>query len=177
MKRAEYTKKYRNENKEKCRLANKKWREENKEYDKQRQKTYWQAHPEKAAERASRWRKKNPQRAKEVGKKSYAKYINSHRERELWRKAKDRSEKKNIPFTIQIEDVIIPNVCPILGIKLEFGKNIPTGSSPSLDRVKPELGYTPDNIVVISHRANMLKSNGNAQEHLKIAKFLINFSH
>lgn len=59
-----------------------------------------------------------------------------------------------------ISDIIIPETCPMLGIKLEFGFDKQGGNfnSPSLDRIIPELGYTKGNVMVISKRANMIKT-------------------
>ena len=82
--------------------------------------------------------------------------------------AKHRAKKQNIPFTISVEDIIIPEYCPILNIKLErkeYGKKgtfIP--ESPSLDKIIPELGYTKENIIVISMKANTMKSNASLEE-------------
>lgn len=57
-------------------------------------------------------------------------------------------------------------------MKLEPGDGKPRDASPSLDRFKPEFGYVPSNIVVISNRANMIKSVGTAEEHEKIAAWM-----
>jgi len=43
---------------------------------------------------------------------------------------------------------------------------------PSVDRIDATLGYTPENIQVISWRANFLKSNGSPEEFELLAKFL-----
>ena len=48
-----------------------------------------------------------------------------------------------------------------------MGKGIkggPTHNSPSVDRIDPKKGYTPDNIRVISWRANSLKSDASLKE-------------
>lgn len=37
-------------------------------------------------------------------------------------------------------------------------------TSPSIDRIRPELGYVPTNCRIISNRANTLKNNATAQE-------------
>jgi hypothetical protein len=68
--------------------------------------------------------------------------------------------------TITIHDIVIPEFCPLLGIRLEPGKG--TGgakaASPSLDKIRPELGYVPGNVWVISHRANVIKSDATLSE-------------
>ena len=95
----------------------------------------------------------------------------------LMERARNRAKVKGIPFTIEYTDVVIPDMCPILGIPLfrnEGGK--PSVNSPSLDRVIPELGYVPGNICVISHRANTIKNDATAEELLAVIEYIRSFS-
>ena len=46
-----------------------------------------------------------------------------------------------------------------------------TDNSPSLDRIVPELGYIPSNVVVISYKANAIKRNATPQEIRRVADF------
>jgi hypothetical protein len=78
--------------------------------------------------------------------------------------AKARAKKSDILFTIQLSDLIIPEKCPILGIPLFFGTGKCSENSPSLDQIKPGAGYTPDNIQIISHKANTMKSNATFEQ-------------
>ena len=79
---------------------------------------------------------------------------------------KSKCKKLNIPFNIDESDIVIPEICPVLGLKLQHGHglNHPLDSSPSLDRKIPCLGYVKGNVRVISHRANLLKSNATIEE-------------
>lgn len=79
----------------------------------------------------------------------------------MLRDAKKRARKKNIPFTIDVSHVVIPEFCPVFGMKLVKGAG---AASPSLDRIRPELGYVPGNVWVISYRANTIKSDATLQE-------------
>lgn len=92
----------------------------------------------------------------------------------MWGKAKQRAKEKGVPFTIKRADVIIPTHCPVLGLRLQTGGG--TGkfgeSSPTLDRIIPELGYVPGNVAVISWRANRIKNDGTADELQKIADWI-----
>ena len=94
----------------------------------------------------------------------------------MLRRAKSRAKIKNLDFNIGIEDIIIPEYCPILNIKLNThsGKSGGKKDSPALDRINPKLGYTKNNIRVISHLANMMKSHANNEELLIFAKWIIN---
>lgn len=78
--------------------------------------------------------------------------------------ARLRAKRRGLPFNITLEDVPIPDKCPILGIPLIVGNSKPSGNSPSLDRFDPCLGYVKGNVWVISQRANMLKNNGTLEE-------------
>lgn len=79
--------------------------------------------------------------------------------KQMYFSAKYRAKKENIPFEITVEDIFLPKTCPIFGVILKKGDGKITDNSPSLDRVKPELGYIPGNICVISYRANRIKSD------------------
>ena len=86
-------------------------------------------------------------------------------------RAKNRAKNKNLPFDITLEDIIIPEFCPILGIKLEKGNGIACDNSPSIDRINSDFGYTKDNIVVCSYRANRIKNDSSIQEIEMILKW------
>ena len=85
--------------------------------------------------------------------------------------AKSRAKKRNLDFDISIEDVKIPEKCPVLGILLVFSLNKRTNNTPSIDRIDSSKGYIKGNVIVVSWRANMLKNNGTWQEHQQIADY------
>ena len=66
---------------------------------------------------------------------------------------------KGIIFSLTIDDVSMPDFCPVLGIPLEFREKGKRDNSPSVDRIVPSKGYVPGNVAVISFLANRLKSN------------------
>lgn len=96
-------------------------------------------------------------------------------ESKMLQRAKNRAGAKNLEFNLKLEDIKIPEYCPIMGIKLECCSGKPGGkkNSPSLDRIKSNKGYTKDNIMVISHLANMMKSMATEQELLIFAKYIL----
>jgi len=87
---------------------------------------------------------------------------------------KVRAKRKNIAFNLTKEDMIFPEVCPILGIKLErrkgYGSNY---NSPSIDRIDNTKGYTKDNIQIMSRRANAMKSDASPEELLLFANWIL----
>jgi hypothetical protein len=82
----------------------------------------------------------------------------------MFHNAQHRAKKKGIPFSITIDDIIIPETCPLLGIPLISTNDKSDPRNPSLDQKVPGKGYTPDNIWVISSRANVLKWDASLQE-------------
>ena len=82
----------------------------------------------------------------------------------MYHNAQHRAKKKKIPFTISMEDIVIPETCPLLGIPLVSTNNKRDPRNPSLDQKVPGEGYTPDNIWVVSSRANWIKSDATIQE-------------
>lgn len=96
------------------------------------------------------------------------------KEEALWYSAKKRAEKAGLAFTIQVADVVIPKICPVLGIPLSISN---TGrfvdSSPSLDRRNNDFGYVPDNVEVISMRANRIMCDASLDEIRRLYKWML----
>jgi hypothetical protein len=82
----------------------------------------------------------------------------------MFHNAQHRAKRKGIPFTLTIDDIIIPETCPLLGIPLVSTNDKRDPRNPSLDQKEPGKGYTPENIWVISSRANWIKSDASLQE-------------
>lgn len=78
--------------------------------------------------------------------------------------AKRRAMLKGIEFSITINDIVVPAVCPVLGIPLVVNENSAKENSPTLDRVDVSKGYVAGNIFVISARANRLKNDASLDE-------------
>lgn len=95
---------------------------------------------------------------------STLRYRISEPEQKLLSSAKSRSKALNIPFSLSLEDIVIPKKCPALGIDMFFTDGARTDNTPSIDRRDPAKGYTKDNIKVISWRANRLKSDASLEE-------------
>lgn len=94
---------------------------------------------------------------KPIAKADYAKETAEYK---LYYRAKRRATTQGIPFDINIADICIPALCPIL--KIPFGAG--TEYTPSLDKIIPKLGYVRGNIQVVTNRANRLKTNGSLEE-------------
>lgn len=115
--------------------------------------------------------------SKEKARRSFRKNKSSHRDRyqknpeiKMYQNLKARAKNEGIKFEIDVEDIIIPETCPVLGIPL-----IPFSSSdnsPSVDKFYPEKGYIKGNIFIISKRANRIKSNAYSDEVEKLLNWM-----
>lgn len=86
-------------------------------------------------------------------------------EMELLCGARNRAKKQNLEFSITKSDIKIPKVCPVFGTPFELGTGgVPSKYAPSLDRIDSTKGYTKDNIIVLSFRANVLKKDASILE-------------
>ncbi len=91
----------------------------------------------------------------------------ANREKRMHICTRSRAKSKNIPFDLDVEDIVIPTHCPILGIPLYTTYDLRRGgqrNSPSIDRVDPNLGYVKGNIQIISNRANTMKQDATPEE-------------
>lgn len=155
------------EGRAKKREAGRKFRAENLESERQRSRDYVRSHHLKMNRAAKGWRERQP----------YLDLI-AH---QLFHAARERARAKKKPFTItqtELRQLIgATSCCPI------FGTPFPTSKqevrehgrmrSYSLDALVPALGYTLQNVRIISCRANIIKSMGSAEEHRLIADWML----
>lgn len=137
-----------------CRVCQRDYRQKNLEHRRQKDREYYQRNRSKIIERT-------------------VKYQQDNRVVHLLAQIKYRSKSKGIPFDLTKEDIVIPEYCPILGIKLNFASGKVRPDSPSIDQIVPGGGYTKDNIWVISQRANVIKNDATPSELIQIAEVLM----
>lgn len=91
----------------------------------------------------------------------------------LLHSARSRAARKKLDFDVELADITIPSVCPMLGVPLiRKGAGRAHEHSPSIDRIDPTKGYVKGNIAVISWRANMLKNNMTVEEARLLLAYL-----
>lgn len=132
-----------------------------------------------------KWKKSHPLAMRAAGRRYRDKYPEEslarniqykrdHFEVTLIAQARCRARKRGQPFSITVEDVHVPDVCPVLGVRLQRkgrdGRSAP--DFPTLDCLIPVRGYVPGNVFVISSRANRLKSNASWQDLQKVADWI-----
>jgi hypothetical protein len=96
-------------------------------------------------------------------------------ERMILNRTRFRAKRDGVEFNLDINDIVIPKVCPVLGIPLHFNVGGRPGhfpDSPSIDRIHPSNGYTKGNVRIISCRANRLKSDATIAELEAVLKDL-----
>lgn len=83
-----------------------------------------------------------------------------------------RANLSNLEFNLDISDIIIPEICPILKTLIICGDKSDYNNSPSVDRIDNTKGYTKDNIQIISTRANRIKNSATISELLLFAEWI-----
>lgn len=86
--------------------------------------------------------------------------------------AKTNAKARGVPFDLDISDIVIPEYCPALGIKLSFESGRLNPNRATIDRMDNSKGYVKGNVAIISWRANMLKRDASPDEVEKIATWL-----
>lgn len=123
---------------------------------------------------------------KERGRKHYLanrdQYLERARNQRKYNKARLKPEQliyhrvrisakvRGLECDISAEDIILPEVCPYLGLKLQFNEGKAGRNSYSVDRIDNTKGYIKGNIEVISYQANAMKQNASVEEQIRFAK-------
>lgn len=87
----------------------------------------------------------------------------------IYNRAKSRATKRNIEFNLELEDIILPDKCPVFGTTFIYNDKDYTYS---IDRINPSLGYIKGNIMIISNKANRIKNNASVKDLENILKYL-----
>lgn len=97
------------------------------------------------------------------------------REKAMWKRAQNRALKAGRLFDIEVTDIVIPEYCPLLGVKICLTNTVAGGlnDSPSLDRVDTTKGYIKGNIWVISNKANTMKNDASPEMLVKFCRHML----
>jgi hypothetical protein len=127
----------------------------------------------------SDWARANPDRWKTIVVRSKLKRAKADPVL-LWARhtasnAKGRARKIGVPYSLTFRDLvpIAPEFCPVLGLRLVYAERgrARHDASPSVDRLDLAQGYVPGNVIVVSWRANFIRSNATPAELRAIADF------
>lgn len=129
---------------------------------------------------SSEWNKRTTKKRGEARK---AKYVSNaaFRANSLVKSCKSRAKIKNVPFSLDpntIVSAVESGACQVTGIEfvLEDTGNSGLGYSPwapSIDRIVPSKGYTPENTRVVVLAFNIAKQSLSDKELLALANAII----
>lgn len=171
----ERMKEWRAENKERLSEYKKKYESspERKALKSQKDREYREKNSERLSAQRAEYREKN----RELIRENARKYYKEKPECFVLHNIKTRAKKNGVPFDLVAEDLLAPEFCPVLGMRLERSSN-PNGGvtdcAPTVDRLIPELGYVRDNIIIVSHKANRIKNDSTIEELEAVARFYRN---
>lgn len=153
------------------RRKNMEYYERNKEGMKAQATEYYWLNREKTLQSVRKYREDNRETIKAKGREYYRKNLVNR----LLNGTKARARKWGFEHDITAEDIIIPEVCPLLNIPLQISDKRTSSGSPSVDRIDSSKGYIKGNVWVISHKANTIKSDATLQELQELTKNLGEF--
>ena len=90
-------------------------------------------------------------------------------EYKIWSRTKSRAKLKGLEFNITVQDIVIPDVCPVFNVPFDSNS---LDFTASIDRIDSSKGYTKENIQIISNKANRIKSNATKEEILKVLNYM-----
>jgi hypothetical protein len=95
--------------------------------------------------------------------------------RRLWLSSYQNAKARGIEHSIRPKQIKLPPTCKYLGITIDYRRaserrRLRSYDAPSIDRINPARGYTPDNVQVISDLANRMKQNATVEQLLAFAE-------
>ena len=102
--------------------------------------------------------------------------VRKHKVKYMLNRVKRKSLKLGYDFNLDLEDIVIPDICPILEVPLEMGNKDNYEYSPSIDRIDNSKGYVKGNIRIISKKANSMKNCATYEELEKFCKNVLRYS-
>ncbi len=102
-------------------------------------------------------------------KEKYSEYRRLLREKNpalrLINSTKKTAKNKKIEHNITVDDLILPEYCPYLNVKIDYSAgNGKSMFNPSIDRIDPLQGYVKGNVEVISVLANVMKNKATVEQ-------------
>lgn len=158
-----------------------------KEYNKIHAKDYYKKTKDHQIKKSIKWSLENKSKRSVTRKEHYKihkeelkeyhniinkKYRDKDPCRFLLKRVKASAKTKGIEFNLEKEDIVIPELCPILLIPLKFNIGQAGNDSISVDRIDTTKGYIKGNIAVISRKANTMKSNMTLEQIDRLHKYV-----
>lgn len=142
-----------------------------------------EAYKNRATYSAVCWAARNPDKVREYKKawkkRHTAKYRamewsreNKNIVRRLLATAKSRAKKKGIEFSISADDIVLPDVCPVMKTPFLRAAGERLATAPSIDRIDATKGYVPGNVQILSVIANSMKTNATPEQMRAFASWV-----
>lgn len=130
------------------------------------------------------WKRKGRELLRSIKKAEAAANPSSNASRHIRKRAssllnlaRSRAKKLSLPCTITLDEIsrrISHGVCEATGLKFEIARGKGRlARSPSLDRIDPKLGYTPENTAVVCWQHNAAKADFGIEDVLTYALALV----
>lgn len=120
-----------------------------------------------------KWKLRHPARQLQSERERHRRYVDKNHARALLKNVRWRAKAKGLEFNLTEEDVVIPDVCPVLGTPLVHNRvKGHCSNSPSIDRVDNDRGYVKGNVRVISWRANSIKRDATMKELEQVLNYV-----
>jgi len=87
----------------------------------------------------------------------------------LFKNAKHSARTRFLDFDLTEEDIVIPEICPVLRIPFD---NTKISYTMSVDRIDNNLGYVKGNVQVITRKANTMKNDATKEQLLAFADWI-----
>ena len=140
---------------------------------KQYWKEYWKEYRKNNSDKIKKYKQDYYNKHKDKYKEKLYKWREDNHEKAMLSRAKQRSKNKGYEFNLEFTDIIIPTICPALGIEITRNKKDSNkDNSPSLDRIDNAKGYIKGNVMIISNKANMMKNSATKEELIKFAQWV-----
>lgn len=124
--------------------------------------------------RSRKYRKDTDSIYKEHVNKQKRESVRNNPKQRMLAHAKARAKKHGYEVDITIDDIIIPDLCPLLNIPFVNGTQYDYLYTHTLDRIDSTKGYTKDNIWVITMLANSMKNCATIPQLLTFSKNIQN---
>ena len=149
-----------------------------KEYNKK----YYQDNKEQILVQQKNYRADNKEKVRDMKRKYRSNYFNIMKYTDIsmsflsYKIGKMKASTKDVTLTAEELLELIPKdlKCPVFGTKFSFGKGHNwkyKQNSMSVDRIDNNKGYNKDNIVIVSFKANAMKSSATLKELYQVADF------
>lgn len=109
-------------------------------------------------EKVKKYAKDNRHKYKDIREINVLRKRVEHPEQYVLGRIRRSAKFKEKEFNLTIEDIVIPNKCPFLGMPLTFNFGAPREDSISVDRRDNNKGYIKGNVQIMSHKANAIKN-------------------